>query len=61
VPLCSRKIGYAGALFDDTSLPLLVGSLTVDTTILGGKVVVSGGRLTNIDEERVAVLAQKAA
>jgi cytosine/adenosine deaminase-related metal-dependent hydrolase len=58
----SRKLDYAGALFDDTALPFLTGlSQTVDMTIVGGKVVVMNGRLVGIDEERVAIDGQAAA
>jgi cytosine/adenosine deaminase-related metal-dependent hydrolase len=60
--LDTRQLGFAGALHDDSALPLLTGTgQTVATTIVQGRVVVSGGRLVNIDEERLARRAQAAA
>lgn len=57
----SRQLGYAGALHDDGSLPILTGlSQTVDMTIVGGRIVVKEGRLVNVDEEKAAVQAQAA-
>lgn len=57
----SSRLEYAGALFDDAALPVIAGSGQVDTTIVGGKVVVKDGRLVQIDEEKVAKQAQAAA
>lgn len=58
----SRKLEYAGALFDDTALPVVTGiSHNVDTTVVGGRIVVRDGRLVRIDEERIAAAAQSAA
>ncbi|AJY74630.1 8-oxoguanine deaminase [Paenibacillus beijingensis] len=58
----SRKLEYAGALFDDTALPVVTGiSQNVDMTVVGGKIVVRDGRLVGIDEERIAAAAQAAA
>jgi cytosine/adenosine deaminase-related metal-dependent hydrolase len=58
----SRRLDFAGALFDDGALPVVAGiSQNVDMTIVGGKVVVKDGRLVHIDEERVAISAQVAA
>lgn len=56
-----NQIGFAGALHDDMSLPVVTGSTqVVDTTVVGGRVVVQGGRLTGIDEEQVARRARAA-
>jgi len=58
----ARKLEYAGALFDDVSLPVVAGiGHNVDMTIVGGRVVVRDGRLVGIDEEALAVRAQAAA
>jgi cytosine/adenosine deaminase-related metal-dependent hydrolase len=59
--LDTRQLAFAGALYDDTALPVLAGlSQTVDMTIVGGRVVVKDGRLVNIDEEKIASAAQEA-
>ncbi|WP_035157499.1 8-oxoguanine deaminase [Cohnella thermotolerans] len=56
------RLDYAGALFDDKALPVVAGiSQNVDMTVVGGRVVVKDGQLTNIDERRVAAWAQAAA
>lgn len=57
----TTRLEFAGALFDDTSLPILTGTPQVDTTIVGGKVVVEGGRLVNVNEEKVASQAHVSA
>jgi cytosine/adenosine deaminase-related metal-dependent hydrolase len=59
--LDSRKLGFAGALFDDAALPLTVGATQADMTIVGGRVVVEDGRLVGIDEEQLAFRTQLAA
>ncbi len=41
----SRRLEFSGALFDDAALPIITGTSQVDTTIVGGKVVVKDGRL----------------
>ncbi|MGO4372433.1 amidohydrolase family protein [Paenibacillus sp. MCAF20] len=58
----TRKLEYAGALFDDTALPVVTGiSQNVDMTVVGGKVVVKDGQLVHVNEQRLAVSAQAAA
>lgn len=58
----TRKLEYAGALFDDIALPVVTGiNQNVDMTIVGGKVVVKDGQLVHLDEQRLAVSAQAAA
>jgi cytosine/adenosine deaminase-related metal-dependent hydrolase len=58
----TRRLDFAGALFDDTALPVVTGiSQNVDMTIVGGKVVVKEGRLVHMDEQRIAVSAQASA
>ena len=57
----SRRLEYAGALFDDVSLPIIAGTSQVDMTIVGGKVVVKDGQLVHINEEQLAFKAQLAA
>ncbi|GAE27188.1 guanine deaminase [Halalkalibacter wakoensis JCM 9140] len=57
----SKRLEFAGALFDDASLPIITGTAQVDMTIVGGKVVVKDGRLVNVEEERLAESAQLAA
>jgi len=58
----SGRLDFAGALFDDTALPVVTGiGQNVDTTVVGGKVVVKDGKLVNIDERRLAAAAQSAA
>jgi cytosine/adenosine deaminase-related metal-dependent hydrolase len=59
--LDAGQLGFAGALFDDTALPVTVGAYQADMTIVGGRVVVENGRLTGADEERIAFRAQAAA
>jgi cytosine/adenosine deaminase-related metal-dependent hydrolase len=49
-----RQIGYAGGLHDPLSTILFSGDTTiVDTTIVGGRVVVEGGRLKTASEARI--------
>ncbi|MWR36401.1 amidohydrolase family protein, partial [Helicobacter pylori] len=57
----TNRLEFAGALFNDTALPILAGTPTIDMTIVGGQIVVDKGRLVNIDEESFAMRAQKAA
>lgn len=58
----TRRLEFAGALFDDAALPIVTGmSRPVDMTIVGGKIVVKDGRLTGIEEERAAEAAQASA
>lgn len=58
----ARKLEYAGALFDDATLPVVAGiTHNVETTIVGGRVVVKDGRLVGVDEESLAFRAQTAA
>ncbi|MDF2958304.1 MAG: hydroxydechloroatrazine ethylaminohydrolase [Paenibacillus sp.] len=59
--LDASQLGFAGALFDDAALPVTVGAFQADMTVVGGRVVVENGRLSGIDEERVAFRAQFAA
>lgn len=55
----TRRLEFAGALFDDAALPIVTGmSRPVDMTIVGGKIVVKDGRLKGIEEERAAEAAQ---
>lgn len=57
----TRQLAFAGALHDDAALIVLTGqNLTVNTTVVNGRVVVKDGRLVNIDEEAVARRAQAA-
>ncbi|MFC5471958.1 8-oxoguanine deaminase [Cohnella suwonensis] len=58
----ASKLEFAGALFDDAALPVLTGlSQTVDTTIVGGRIVVMDGALVGVDERKLAESAQAAA
>ncbi|WP_077623660.1 8-oxoguanine deaminase [Sediminibacillus massiliensis] len=57
----ASRLEFAGALFDDTSLPVLTGTPQVDMTIVGGKVVYKEGHLLNVDERGLAIQAQQAA
>ncbi|MRH44351.1 8-oxoguanine deaminase [Aquibacillus halophilus] len=57
----TNRLEFAGALFDDSSLPILTGTPRVDMTIVGGKVVVEDGRLVNVNEESIATQAHVAA
>lgn len=57
----STRLEFAGALFDDATLPILTGSGQVETTIVNGKVVVKEGQLVNMDEGKIAEKAQAAA
>ncbi|WP_336784884.1 8-oxoguanine deaminase [Paenibacillus sp. MMO-177] len=59
--LDSRKLGFAGALFDDAALPLTVGATQANMTIVGGRVVVENGMLVGVDEEKLAFRTQLAA
>lgn len=56
----ASRLEFAGALYDDVALPILTGTSQVDTTIVGGRVVVKAGRLVNVNEEQLAVQAQAA-
>lgn len=57
----TRRLGFAGALYDDAALPIATGMpQPVDMTIVGGKVVVKEGRLTAVEEEAVAERARAA-
>ena len=57
-----NQLGFAGGMFDDAALPVITGSSqVVDTTVVGGRVVVQGGRLVHVDEEKVLWQAQRAA
>jgi cytosine/adenosine deaminase-related metal-dependent hydrolase len=58
----TRRLEFAGALFDDAALPIVTGmARPVDMTIVGGKIVVEDGRLKGVDEEWAAARAQAAA
>lgn len=57
----ANRLEFAGALFNDSSLPILTGTPHVEMTIVGGKVVVKEGRLVHINEELLSVRAQQAA
>lgn len=58
----SRRLEYAGALFNDTALPVVTGiSQNVDMTVVGGRIVVKDGRLVRVEEERIAEAAGTAA
>ncbi|MBM7571134.1 8-oxoguanine deaminase [Aquibacillus albus] len=57
----SNRLEFAGALFDDVSLPILTGTPQVDMTIVGGKVAVKDGQLVTIDEQLIARQAQASA
>ncbi|WP_054942569.1 8-oxoguanine deaminase [Paenibacillus ihuae] len=58
----SRRLEYAGALFNDTALPVVTGiSQNVDMTVVGGRIVVKDGRLVHVEEERLAEAAGAAA
>ncbi|MDG5787909.1 8-oxoguanine deaminase [Evansella sp. AB-P1] len=57
----STKLEYAGALYDDTALPILTGAPQVDMTIVGGDIVVKNGMLVNVDEEILAWRANEGA
>ena len=50
----TKRLGFAGGLSDSVSALVTSGdSQIVDSTIVNGKIVVRGGRLTNIDEEKL--------
>jgi cytosine/adenosine deaminase-related metal-dependent hydrolase len=56
----SKKLGFAGGLSDSVSALVTSGdSQIVDINIVNGKIVVSDGRLVNIDEEEVIEKANK--
>lgn len=58
----AERLDYAGALFDDRTLPVVAGiGQNVDMTVVGGRIVVKDGQLVNVDERRVARQAQAAA
>lgn len=56
----STRLEFAGALYDDVTLPILTGTSQVDTTIVGGKVVVKDGHLVGVNERQLAAKAQEA-
>ncbi|MGI8905302.1 MAG: 8-oxoguanine deaminase [Candidatus Sumerlaeaceae bacterium] len=57
-----QKIGFAGALHDPVTAPVFAGdSHIVDTTIVNGEIVVSGGNLVRIREEEIVEKANAAA
>ena len=52
--ISSKRLGFAGGLSDPVSALVTSGdSQIVDINIVNGKIVVSDGRLVNIDEEKV--------
>lgn len=56
----ANHLGFAGGLSDIVSALITCGdSQMVDITIVDGKIVVRGGRLVNIDEEKIAEKANK--
>ncbi|GAB4115197.1 MAG: 8-oxoguanine deaminase [Candidatus Caldatribacteriota bacterium] len=56
----ANHLGFAGGLSDIISALITCGdSQMVDITIVDGKIVVQGGRLVNIDEEKIAEKANK--
>ena len=56
----TKKLGFAGGLSDSVSALVTSGdSQIVDINIVNGKIVVSDGRLVNIDEEEVVEKANK--
>lgn len=57
----ASRLEFAGALFDDATLPIVTGTAQVDMTIVGGKVVVQDGRLVHTNEEQLARRANEAA
>ncbi len=55
-----KKLGFAGGLSDSVSALVTSGdSQIVDITIVNGKIVVCDGKLVNIDEEKVAEIANE--
>jgi cytosine/adenosine deaminase-related metal-dependent hydrolase len=55
-----HRLDYAGALHDPLAALVFCGeSHRADTTIVNGKVLVSGGRLTQMDEKEIAVGANR--
>lgn len=56
----TKKLGFTGGLSDSVSALVTSGdSQIVDINIVNGKIVVSDGRLVNIDEEEVVEKANK--
>ncbi|MBR2674779.1 MAG: 8-oxoguanine deaminase [Mogibacterium sp.] len=56
----SKRIELVGACYDPKSVFGTVGlRMPVDYTVINGKVVVEGGRLTGIDEERLVADSEK--
>ncbi len=56
----TKKLGFAGGLSDSVSALVTSGdSQIVDITIVNGKIVVCDGKLVNIDEEKVAEIANE--
>lgn len=53
-----QKIGYAGALHDPLAALIFCGdSHIARTVIVNGKIVVDGGRLVSVDEEKLFAAA----
>ena len=58
--ISSKRLGFAGGLSDPVSALVTSGdSQIVDINIVNGKIVVSDGRLVNIDEEEVVEKANQ--
>ena len=58
--ISSKRLGFAGGLSDPVSALVTSGdSQIVDINIVNGKIVVSNGRLVNIDEEEVVEKANQ--
>jgi len=56
----TKRLGFAGGLSDSVSALVTSGdSQIVDITIVNGRIVVRGGRLINIDEEKLIEEANK--
>jgi len=56
----TKKLGFAGGLSDSVSALVTSGdSQIVDITVVNGKIVVRGGLLINIDEEKLIEKANK--
>src|SRR5680860_1317943 len=56
----TKRLGFAGGLSDSVSALVTSGdSQIVDITIVNGKIVVCDGKLVNIDEEKVAEIANE--
>lgn len=55
------RLAYAGALHDPLAALLFCAPQNVDTTVVGGRVIVSEGRLTTVDTHRLAERHNRAA